>query len=80
MKLLEKVMECLAAFLPFFRKKGTAKEFNEMVMSQYGFLIEQLEKALKDYFELSAKIKEMHTEIFALRELRCRNKECEQRK
>jgi len=40
----------------------------------------QLEKALKDYFDLSAKVKEMHAEIFSLREQRCRNTECELRK
>ena len=50
------------------------------------FLMEQLEKVLKDYFDLSARVKEMHTEIFSLREqlaqaatLQCVNKECLQR-
>ena len=45
-----------------------------------------LEKVLKDYFDLSARVKEMHTEIFSLREqlaqaatLQCVNKECLQR-
>lgn len=79
-KIIEKIVECLTVLLPFFRKRGTAKEFSELIMSQYGFLMVQLEKALKDYFELSAKVKEMHTEIFSLRELRCRNTGCEQRK
>lgn len=78
--MLEKVMECLTTLLPFLRKKETAKEFNELIMNQYGFLIVQLEKALKDYFELSERVKEMHTEMFSLREQQCRNKECEQRK
>ena len=49
-------MECLVAILPFFRKKGTAKEFSELITDQYGFLMVQLEKALKDYFDLSAKV------------------------
>jgi len=45
-----------------------------------------LEKVLKDYFDLSSKVKEMHTEIFSLRDqlaqaaaLQCINKECAQR-
>ena len=41
-------MECLVAILPFFRKKGTAKEFSELITDQYGFLMVQLEKALKE--------------------------------
>ena len=80
--------------LPFLgsnRKKRKAmaqevKEFSELVKDQYTFLIEQLEKVLKDYFDLSARVKEMHTEIFSLREqlaqaaaLQCANKECLQR-
>jgi len=35
------------------------------VKDQYTFLMEQLEKVLKDYFDLSARVKEMHTEILA---------------
>ena len=79
-KIIDKVVECLVAILAFFRKKGTAKEFSELITDQYGFLMVQLEKALKDYFDLSAKVKEMHAEIFSLREQRCRNTECELRK
>lgn len=84
--MLEKIMECLTAFLPFLRKKGTAKEvkeFSDLVTGQYAFLMEQLEKVLKDYFELSAKIKEMHSEVILLKEqlaeslsLQCKNREC----
>lgn len=62
------------------------KEFSELVKDQYGFLMDQLEKVLKDYFDLSAKVKEMHAEIFSLREqltqaavLECRKRECKQR-
>lgn len=82
-------MECLLALLPFLRKKGAAKqvkEFSDLVTSQYGFLMAQLEKALQDYFELSARVKEMHTEILSLKERlmealaeRCQAKECLQR-
>ena len=79
--------------LPFLgnRKKRKAmaqnvKEFSELVKDQYTFLMEQLEKVLKDYFDLSTIMKEMHAEIFSLREqltqaaaLQCINKECIQR-
>ena len=84
--MLEKIMECLTALLPFRRKKGTAKEvkeFSDLVTGQDAFLMEQLEKVLKDYFELSAKIKEMHSEVILLKEqlaeslsLQCKNREC----
>ena len=47
----------------------------------------QLEKVLKDYFDLSDRVKEMHAEIFSLKgrlseamALQCVNKECIQRK
>ena len=63
--------------LPFLgnRKKRKAmaqnvKEFSELVKDQYTFLMEQLEKVLKDYFDLSARMKETHPESFALREQR----------
>ena len=39
------------------------KEFSELVKDQYTFLMQQLEKVLKDYFDLSSRVKEMHTEI-----------------
>ena len=62
------------------------KEFSELVKDQYTFLMKQLEKVLKDYFDLSSRVKEMHTEIFSLRgqlaqaaALQCINKECAQR-
>ena len=41
------------------------KEFSELVKDQYTFLMQQLEKVLKDYFDLSSKVKEMHAEIFS---------------
>ncbi|WP_455585272.1 hypothetical protein [Bacteroides sp.] len=78
--MFDKIVECLATLLPFLRKKETAKEFSELITSQYGFLMVQLEKALKDYFDLSSKVKEMHAEIFSLREQRCRVADCELRK
>lgn len=89
MKILDKIMECLLALLPFLRKRETAKEvkeFSDLVTSQYAFLMTQLEKALQDYFELSARVKEMHAEILSLKERlmeavteRCQVRECLQR-
>lgn len=73
--MLDKIIEIIMTILPFLgnRKKRKAmaqdvKEFSELVKDQYTFLMEQLEKVLKDYFDLSARVKEMHTEIFSLRE------------
>lgn len=69
--IIEKVLECLMALLPFLPKKGKEKvkkmkEFSDLVAGQYEFLVTQLEKVLKDYLGLSERIKEMHTEIFSL--------------
>lgn len=91
--MFNKLIDLLMAVLPFLgnRKKREemareVKEFSELVKDQYGFLMDQLEKVLKDYFDLSAKVKEMHAEIFSLREqltqaavLECRKRECKQR-
>ena len=87
--MLDKIIDIITAILPFFggRKKRQqmmqdVKEFSELVKEQYGFLMKQLEKVLKDYFDLS----EMHSEIFSLKgklseavTLQCVNKECIQR-
>ena len=73
--MLDKIIEIIITILPFLgsnRKKRKVmaqevKEFSELVKDQYTFLMQQLEKVLKDYFDLSSKVKEMHTEIFSLR-------------
>lgn len=90
--MLDKIIDIITAILPFFggRKKRQqmmqdVKEFSELVKEQYGFLMKQLEKVLKDYFDLSDRVKEMHSEIFSLKgkleavTLQCINKECIQR-
>ena len=91
--MLDKIIDIIKAILPFFggRKKRQqmmqdVKEFSELVKEQYGFLMKQLEKVLKDYFDLSDRVKEMHSEIFSLKgklseavTLQCVNKECIQR-
>ncbi|WP_321331565.1 hypothetical protein [uncultured Bacteroides sp.] len=84
-KLLEQIVEVLTVVLPFLKKGNTKeeKEFSDLIKSQYGFLVDQLEKVFKDYFELSTCVKEMHTEIFSLKEqlskalaLQCTAKDC----
>ena len=87
--MLDKIIEIIMTILPFLgnsRKKRQMmaqemKEFSELVKDQ-----QQLEKVLKDYFDLSSKVKEMHAEIFSLRgqltqaaALQCSSKECVQR-
>ena len=92
-KMLDKIIDIIMTVLPFFggRKKRQqmmqeVKEFSELVKEQYNFLMQQLEKVLKDYFNLSDRVKEMHSEIFSLKgklseaiALQCVNKECIQR-
>ena len=91
--MLDKIIDIIMTVLPFFggRKKRQqmmqeVKEFSELVKEQYNFLVQQLEKVLKDYFNLSDRVKEMHSEIFSLKgklseaiALQCVNKECIQR-
>ena len=62
------------------------KELSELVRGQYEFLVGQLEKVLQDYFGLSARVKEMHTEIFSLEDelakavtRRCARENCDKR-
>ena len=64
-----KVLEFAKVILPFFVKtnKKDSKEFSDLIKGQYEFLVAQLEKVLKDYFETSEKVREMHTELFALK-------------
>ena len=91
--MLDKIIDIIMTVLPFFggRKKRQqmmqeVKEFSELVKEQNNFLMQQLEKVLKDYFNLSDRVKEMHSEIFSLKgklseaiALQCVNKECIQR-
>ena len=72
--MLDKIIDIIMTVLPFFggRKKRQqmmqeVKEFSELVKEQYNFLMQQLEKVLKDYFNLSDRVKEMHSEIFSLK-------------
>ena len=91
--MLDKIIDIIMTVLPFFvcckkrqQMMQEVKEFSELVKEQYNFLMQQLEKVLKDYFNLSDRVKEMHSEIFSLKgklseaiALQCVNKECIQR-
>ena len=89
--MLDKIIEIIMTVLPFLgssrkKRKVMAQEVKEFSEDQYTFLMQQLEKVLKDYFDLSSRVKEMHTEIFSLRgqlaqaaALQCSNKDCTQR-
>lgn len=87
-EIIRQIIDFIGMVLPFLRKKDTKKlkEFSELVTGQYQFLMSEVEKVLKDYFELSAKVKEMHQEVLSLKEqlskalaLQCRTKDCGQR-
>ena len=61
--MLDKIIDIIMTVLPFFggRKKRQqmmqeVKEFSELVKEQYNFLMQQLEKVLKDYFNLSDRV------------------------
>ncbi len=67
--MFDKILNFILTLLPFFRRRDAKelKEFGELITGQYGFLVEQLEKALKDYFGLSDRVKALHDEVLALR-------------
>ena len=92
--MLDKIIEIIMTVLPFLGRQpqeaqshgAGGKRVQRTVKDQYTFLMQQLEKVLKDYFDLSSRVKEMHTEIFSLRgqlaqaaALQCSNKDCTQR-
>lgn len=64
-----KIVDCVTALLPFLGKKDVRhiKEFSDMVAGQLDFLVDELNKVLNSYFEVSEKMKEMHEEIMSLR-------------
>ena len=71
--MLDKIIEIIMTILPFL---GSSRKKRQIMA----------EKVLKDYFDLSSKVKEMHAEIFSLRgqltqaaALQCSSKECVQR-
>ncbi|NDV67159.1 hypothetical protein [Bacteroides sp. 224] len=83
------ISELLLGILPFLKKKDIhkLKEFSELITGQFEFLVNQIERILKDYFQLSDRIKEMHTELCELREeialatsQKCSVADCRERK
>lgn len=59
------------------------KKFNGLVRDRYTFLMERLEKVLKDYFDLSMRMRGVYIETLPLREQlarvvtsRCVSKKC----
>jgi hypothetical protein len=70
--ILGKAWRILSAIAsPLLKDKENVKamqEFADLIMSQYKTLIDQLEQAVNDYFELSKKIREMHEEVCTLKE------------
>lgn len=86
---MKHVLQIIEVILPFLKKRSAKeiKEFSELVAGQYEFLTVQLEKVLKDYFGMSAKVHEMHTEVFNLKAQlaealgkQCLTKECAERR
>ncbi len=69
MKIFDKIIEVVLLVLPFLKRKNASelKEFSQLIQEQYGFLVDQLDKALKDYFGLSDRVKILHEEVVALR-------------
>jgi len=90
--IINKIIEIIVRIIPFIGSKTSEAdkekiiEFGELVKNQYGFLIEKLEKVVTDYCDLSDRIKELHEEIYQLKEqliksseLQCIKADCELR-
>ena len=81
------IFEWLLTMLRLFKSDpAKAREFTELVTDQYDYLVLQIEKFQKDYFELCERIKLLYTEISGLREemskdagLKCNVKDCNTR-
>ncbi|WP_373141655.1 hypothetical protein [Bacteroides caccae] len=76
--MLDKIIDIIMTVLPFF---GGRKKRQQMMQE-----VKEFSELLKDYFNLSDRVKEMHSEIFSLKgklseaiALQCVNKECIQR-
>nr|WP_320039307.1 hypothetical protein [uncultured Bacteroides sp.] len=68
MKILDGIINILQMVLPFLKKKDAkqVQDFTELVKSQFDYLMEQVTRFEKDYFELSEKVKLMYQEIITL--------------
>ena len=68
------LFEWLLTILKLFKgDPAKAREFTDLVTDQYDYLVLQIEKFQKDYFELCERIKLLYTEISGLREEMSRN-------
>jgi len=68
MKLIDGIVNILQMVLPFLKKKDAKEmqDFTDLVKSQFEYLMEQVTRFEKDYFELSEKVKQMYQEIITL--------------
>lgn len=68
------IFEWLLTILKLFKSDpAKAWEFTDLVTDQYDYLVLQIEKFQRDYFELCERIKLLYTEISGLREEMSRN-------
>ncbi len=68
------IFEWLLTILKLFKSDpAKAREFTDLVTDQYDYLVVQIEKFQRDYFELCERIKTLYTEISGLREEMSRN-------
>ncbi len=86
--ILNKTVSLLSVVLPFLKRSRPEelKAFTTLITDQYEFLIGQLNNALKEYFLLSEKIRDMHEEIRELNDklnqalkLQCKVDNCKTR-
>ena len=68
MKILDGIINILQMVLPFLKKKDAkqVQDFTELVKSQFDYLMEQVTRFEKDYFELSEKVRQMYQEMITL--------------
>ncbi|WP_321437367.1 hypothetical protein [uncultured Bacteroides sp.] len=68
MKIIDGIVNILQIVLPFLKKKDAKEmqDFTDLVKSQFEYLMEQVTRFEKDYFELSEKVKQMYQEIITL--------------
>jgi len=68
MKIIDGIVNILQIVLPFLKKKDAKEmqDFTDLVKSQFEYLMEQVTRFEKDYFELSEKVKLMYQEIITL--------------
>jgi hypothetical protein len=68
MKIIDGIINILQMVLPFLKKKDAkqVQDFTELVKSQFDYLMEQVTRFEKDYFELSEKVKQMYQEMITL--------------